>query len=171
MIHLYVIYNVTSPNNALSHGAKINPYDVRQLAAGCYGLEVETSAVMQGYAGPVFARKHDQAAKVKYIKQKRMRRREQSLLLSQLDRLLPTEARKGGFKGCGHRSPGLLGRSVLNVLSDAIEHVKDLRARSMLKETSSNRAPRSEALLQARQPPDYREGSTRFCLPIAESES
>ena len=113
-------------------------------------------------AGSASARKHDQAAKVKYTKQKRMRRREQSLLLSQLDRLLPTEARKGGFKGCGHRSPGLLGRSVLNVLSDLIEHVKDLRARSMLKESSSDRAQRSEVLLQAQQPPDYREGSIRF---------
>lgn len=99
--------------------------------------------------------KHDQA---KYTKQKRMRRREQSLLLTQLDRLLPVEARRGGFKGCGHRSPGLLGRSVLQVLSDTIGHVIDLHARNMRKKNAGKMTAVSGQEPSQQSAPDYRSG-------------
>ena len=52
------------------------------------------------------------------------------MLVSKLDRILPEEARRGGFKGAGPRSAGVWGRSFLNVLTDTIEHVKNIGAGS-----------------------------------------
>ena len=52
------------------------------------------------------------------------------MLVAKLDRMLPDDARRGGFKGAGPRSAGVWGRSFFNVLSDTIEHLKGLGPRS-----------------------------------------
>ena len=52
------------------------------------------------------------------------------MLVAKLDRMLPDDARRGGFKGAGPRSAGIWGRSLFNVLSDTIEHLKGLGPRS-----------------------------------------
>jgi len=93
------------------------------------------------HAAPAAVATKDVSAQLRYQKQKRMQRREQNLLLSKLDSLLPEEARHGGFKGCGHRSAGVSGRSVLNVLTDVVKYVKGAKARS----ATSDRPPTTQA--------------------------
>lgn len=70
----------------------------------------------------------DQHGKLKHTDRKRKRREEQNTLVAKLDRILPEDARRGGFKGAGPRSAGVWGRSFLNVLTDTIEHVKNVQA-------------------------------------------
>ena len=69
-----------------------------------------------------------QLPKVSHAERKRRRLVEQNQLLATLDRLLPDDARRGGFKGAGPRSAGVWGRSVFNILTDTIHH---LRAQNM----------------------------------------
>jgi hypothetical protein len=69
--------------------------------------------------------------KLKYTDRKRKRREELNSLVSTLDHLLPAEARRGGFKGAGPRSAGVLGRSFINVLTDTVEHLKILEAHAL----------------------------------------
>ena len=64
--------------------------------------------------------------KINHTDRKRRRREEQNTLVARLDRLLPDESRRGGFKGTGSRSAGVWGRSFFNVLSDSIEYLKNL---------------------------------------------
>lgn len=106
----------------------------------------------QVHAAPAAVTAKDKSAQLRYQKQKRMQRREQNLLLSKLDSLLPEEARHGGFKGCGHRSAGISGRSVLNVLTDVVKYVKSARARSA---SASDRLPTPETSKNT----SYRDGS------------
>ena len=59
---------------------------------------------------------------------KRRVRDEQNELLASLDKLLPGDARRGGFKGAGPRSAGGLGRSTFNILTDTIHHLRAQQA-------------------------------------------
>ena len=61
-----------------------------------------------------------------HVVRKRRRRNEQKELVATLDGLLPESSRRCGFKGAGFRSPGVAGRSLFNVLSDTLEHVRSL---------------------------------------------
>ena len=87
-----------------------------------------TTTVREAVSVPASLAAQDQNGKVKHTDRKRKRREEQNLLVATLDRILPEDARRGGFKGAGLRSPGVWGRSFLNVLTDTIEHVKNVGA-------------------------------------------
>lgn len=65
---------------------------------------------------------------LKPAQRKRRVRDEQNELLASLDKLLPGDARRGGFKGAGPRSAGGLGRSTFNILTDAIHHLRSQHA-------------------------------------------
>lgn len=92
--------------------------------------------------------------KLKGSDRKRKRRGELNTLVSALDNLLPAEARHGGFKGAGPRSAGVMGRSLINVLSDTVEHLKILEARAL------SRKPRNLRDLRM----TYRDGEPRATL-------
>jgi len=65
---------------------------------------------------------------------KKQRRGVQNLLIASLDQALPDIARSKAFKGAGPRSAGIRGRSIFNVLTDVIGHIKEthLQAASIL---------------------------------------
>ena len=63
-------------------------------------------------------------ASEKEQQRKRRARGEKNELLASLDTLLPDDARRGGFKGAGSRSAGVMGRSTFNILTDTIHHLR-----------------------------------------------
>ena len=79
------------------------------------------------FCGAILKKENDQQkhdTKMKYMDRKRKRREELNSLVSALDGILPPEARRGGFKSAGPRSAGRAGRSAINVLTDAVEHLR-----------------------------------------------
>ena len=65
-------------------------------------------------------------AEQKHAENKKQCRRQGSILIANLDRILPEAARRKAFKGAGMRSPGIHGRSTLNVIADCVDHIKGL---------------------------------------------
>jgi len=100
------------------------------MNSGRGGARAPGLAVREAVALPSCLEPQGHQAKGKHTDRKRKRREEQNTLVSKLDRILPEEARRGGFKGAGPRSAGVWGRSFLNVLTDTIEHVRNIGAGS-----------------------------------------
>ena len=96
--------------------------------AALAGQSSRTATAREAFSVAASLTAQDQHGKVKHTDRKRKRREEQNMLVATLDRILPEHARRGGFKGAGLRSPGVWGRSFLNVLTDTIEHVKSVRS-------------------------------------------
>jgi len=82
--------------------------------------------------------------RLRTAQRKRSRRDEQNALLASLDSLLPKDARRAGFKSAGNRSAGVLGRSLFNILTDTIHH---LRARAQNEGNLDGVTTRNETLL------------------------
>jgi len=77
---------------------------------------------------------------------KKQRRGIQNLLIASLDQALPDIARSKAFKGAGPRSAGIRGRSIFNVLTDVIGHIKEthLQAASTLADKQRGGALREQ---------------------------
>ena len=78
-----------------------------------------------------------------WAERKKLRRIESNLYIATLDRLLPNRARSKVFKGAGARSPGIQGRSICNVLTDCIQHLKNIHleaASALVKRHESERS-------------------------------
>jgi hypothetical protein len=82
--------------------------------------------------------------RLRTAQRKRSRRDEQNELLASLDSLLPKGARRAGFKSAGNRSAGVLGRSLFNILTDTIHH---LRVRAQNKGNLDGVTTRNETLV------------------------
>ena len=112
-------YNKLGQATQRAHGSTGKPPLSITANSSRHSTTTTTTTVTTSTDPPPTASKRHSLAKKK-------QRMERNAYIAALDVLLPDKARSKVFKGAGSRSPGTQGRSIFNVLTDSIAHIKTM---------------------------------------------